>query len=193
MASSQTGLPDFTPSQSLTTFDSTIGNSPIAGMNYNVQLILKNLGTTSGTSSGRLYMNGALVLNASTLTMNPGDTIQTSYSWKPTIGTYTFKWVADEENAITESDETNNVVSKTVTVSGSPSYSLSASSASVNEGSSATFTLTTTNVASGTSVPYTLSGISSADVSAGSLSGNAVVNSSGIATISVALLSDLLT
>jgi hypothetical protein len=74
-----------------------------------------------------------------------------------------------------------------------PTYSLSAGSSSYNEGSTAIFTLTTTNVASGTAVPYTLSGISAADVSGGSLSGNAVVNSSGIATISVTLLNDSLT
>ena len=75
----------------------------------------------------------------------------------------------------------------------SPSYSLAASTGSVNEGSIATFTLTATNVASGTAVAYTLSGISAADVSGGSLSGNAVVNSSGVATISVTLLNDSLT
>ena len=73
-----------------------------------------------------------------------------------------------------------------------PEYSLLALSSSVNEGSTATFTLTT-NVASGTSVSYILSGISAADVFGGSLSGNAVVNSSGVATISVTLLNDSLT
>jgi hypothetical protein len=72
-------------------------------------------------------------------------------------------------------------------------YSLFSNSSSVNEGSSATFTLITTNLASGSSVPYTLSGISAADISGGSLSGNAVVNSSGVATISVTLLNDSLT
>ena len=72
-------------------------------------------------------------------------------------------------------------------------YTLSAGGTSFNEGSTATFTLTTTNVASGTSVPYTISGISAADVFGGVLSGNAVVNSSGTAIISVALLNDLLT
>jgi hypothetical protein len=85
-------------------------------------------------------------------------------------------------------------------------YSLVANSSSVNEGSTAsftlsstgvtagqTFTLLTTNIAAGTSVPYTLTGISAADVFGGSLSGNATVNSSGQATISVALLNDTLT
>jgi hypothetical protein len=75
----------------------------------------------------------------------------------------------------------------------SPIYSMFASATSVNEGGVATFTLRTTNVAAGSSIPYTLSGISAADVFGGSLSGNAVVNSSGVATISVALLNDSLT
>ena len=74
-----------------------------------------------------------------------------------------------------------------------PSYALSSPS-SVNEGSTATFTLTTTNVASGTSIPYSLSGsINAADVAGGALSGNAIVNASGVATISVTLLNDNLT
>jgi hypothetical protein len=76
---------------------------------------------------------------------------------------------------------------------GTATYALSAGASSYNEGSTASFTLTTTNVTSGTSVPYTLSGVSAADVSGGSLIGNAVVNSSGVATISATLLNDALT
>ena len=72
-------------------------------------------------------------------------------------------------------------------------YALSAGSTSIDEGSFVTFTLSTTNLASGTSVPYTLSGISGADISGGSLSGNAIINASGVATVSVTLLNDLLT
>jgi hypothetical protein len=72
-------------------------------------------------------------------------------------------------------------------------YRLVSNQNSVNEGSTASFTLTTTNVAAGVSVPYTLTGISAADVSGGVLSGNAAVNSSGVATISVTLLNDNLT
>jgi hypothetical protein len=46
-------------------------------------------------------------------------------------------------------------------------YALTAGASAVNEGATATFTLTTTNVAAGTSVPYTLSGagITAADIS----------------------------
>ena len=71
-------------------------------------------------------------------------------------------------------------------------YALSVGSSSYNEGSVATFTLKTTGITPGTSVSYKISGISSADVSSGSLSGNAVVNSNGVAIISVSLLNDLL-
>jgi TRAP-type C4-dicarboxylate transport system permease large subunit len=69
---------------------------------------------------------------------------------------------------------------------------LTVSNSSVNEGATATFTLSTTNLASGTSVPYTLSGagITANDVLGGSLSGTAVVNSNGIATISVGIAND---
>ena len=101
-------------------------------------------------------------------------------------------------DSLTEGAETLTVTAGSATAStvindtskGTPTYSISTASASVDEGSTATFTLTTTNVASGTSVPYTLSGISASDISGRSLSGNAVVNSNGIATISVGILND---
>jgi hypothetical protein len=70
------------------------------------------------------------------------------------------------------------------------SYALSAGSTSYNEGYSFFFTLTTTNVASGTSVPYTLSGsINAADISGGALSGNVIVNG-GVGYINVSLVND---
>lgn len=58
-----------------------------------------------------------------------------------------------------------------------PTYALSRSSASVNEGSSVTITLTTTNVDDGTLVPYTITGVNSADIDGASLTGNFTVNS----------------
>jgi len=74
-----------------------------------------------------------------------------------------------------------------------PTYALAANAGSVNEGSTATFTVTTTNVVSGTSLAYTISGVSAADVVGGSLSGTATVGSDGRATINVPLASDLTT
>ena len=69
----------------------------------------------------------------------------------------------------------------------------------MNEGSTAVFTLRATDLTSyniftpSASVPYTLSGISASDVVGGALSGTALVNSSGQATISVGLVNDFLT
>lgn len=65
-------------------------------------------------------------------------------------------------------------------------YALSTSSAAVNEGGSFIITLTTTNVTNGTVVPYTITGIASADIGGASLTGNFTVNSnSATATFSV--------
>jgi microcompartment protein CcmK/EutM len=74
-----------------------------------------------------------------------------------------------------------------------PTYAIYSASSSINEGSTATFTLSTTNLAAGTSVPYTMSGLSSADIVGGALSGSAVVDSSGQATITVPIAADNLT
>ena len=74
-----------------------------------------------------------------------------------------------------------------------PTYSLSRVSASANEGTTATFTLSTTNVAASTAVAYTISGVSSADVVGGALSGSVNVGSNGQATISIPIAADNLT
>jgi hypothetical protein len=73
-----------------------------------------------------------------------------------------------------------------------PTYAIGRSIYNVNEGSSVTFTLSTTNVANGTLIPYTISGISLSDLSSGSLNGNFVV-SNNLATATVALTADNLT
>ena len=101
------------------------------------------------------------------------------------------KFTDSAGNTNEDGAEANN--SLTIAVNTVPTYSLSSTSSSVNEGSTATFILTTTNVASGTSVPYTLSRISAADITGGLLSGSATVNSSGTATISVGIAADSLT
>ncbi|NBR24964.1 MAG: VCBS repeat-containing protein, partial [Micrococcales bacterium] len=78
----------------------------------------------------------------------------------------------------------------TSTTPATPTYSITANQSSVNEGSTATFTVSTTNVASGTSLAYTLSGVSASDVTGGSLSGTTTVGSNGQAPISVQIAAD---
>ena len=69
---------------------------------------------------------------------------------------------------------------------------ITANSTTVNEGQTAIFTVTGTNALAG-GTPYTLSGVSVADVSGGALKGNVFFDSNGVGTISVTLLNDNLT
>jgi hypothetical protein len=71
-----------------------------------------------------------------------------------------------------------------------PTYSLSASTASVNEGSTAVFNLTTTNVAVGTEVSYTLSGIGTSDLMSGTVTGKVTIGAGGTASISIPIAAD---
>ena len=62
---------------------------------------------------------------------------------------------------------------------GQPAYALVRSKTAVNEGSSFTITLETDNVAAGTLVPYTITGVTTADIGGVSLTGNFTVDSAG--------------
>lgn len=70
-----------------------------------------------------------------------------------------------------------------------PTYSLSRSAASVNEGGSFTVTLTTTGLADGTDVPYTITGVTSADIAGAALTDNFLIYS-GTATKTVNVTAD---
>lgn len=65
-------------------------------------------------------------------------------------------------------------------------YQLILSSFSVNGGDTLTVSLKTTNVVVGAYVPYTLTGVSPADISNFPLSGSFVVDSTGLASINIA-------
>jgi hypothetical protein len=64
-----------------------------------------------------------------------------------------------------------------------PTYALSATPNSLNEGGNFTITLTTTDVANNTALPYTITGVSSADISGASLTGNFTVVSNTASAI----------
>ena len=63
----------------------------------------------------------------------------------------------------------------------SPSYTLTASAANVNEGVPLIITLVANNVATGVTVPYTITGVTSADLGGVSLTGNFTVSAAGTA------------
>jgi uncharacterized protein (UPF0548 family) len=90
-------------------------------------------------------------------------------------------------------DSPDSFLTKYQDVTSTPTYSVLANSITVNEGSNADFTITTSNASAGSSISYTLSGVSSTDITGGALTGFATVNSSGMATVSVPIASDNLT
>ena len=61
-------------------------------------------------------------------------------------------------------------------------YALTASASSVDEGGSFTVTLTTTGLVNGTIVPYTITGVTSADIGDASLTGSFIVGTNQIIT-----------
>lgn len=79
----------------------------------------------------------------------------------------------------------------TLGYSGSQTFSLTPDDDNTTEGDTVTFTLTTTNVSNGTTVPYTISGVSSEDIDI-PLTGNFTINSN-TASVNIVLAEDLLT
>ena len=72
-------------------------------------------------------------------------------------------------------------------------YKLTASNSSVNESSDAIFNLVTTKVPAGTTINYTISGVSAADLTSGKLTGTTVVGADGKSTITIGIKADNLT
>ena len=64
-------------------------------------------------------------------------------------------------------------------------YTLSCNYSAVNEGGSVIISLATTGVAAGTSVPYTITGVTSADINGASLTGNFVTGTSDSVTLNI--------
>ena len=98
--------------------------------------------------------------------------------------------VAGETSSVTVTDSSTTPAAATTATA---TYSLAADSSTVSEGGDVVFTLTTTNVAAGTEYAYVISGVNSADLSSGSLTGLAEVDSDGKATVSVGLKNDTTT
>jgi len=94
------------------------------------------------------------------------------------------------DDAVASADPVGAILGETV-VPGE-TYTLTAADSAVDEGATASFTLTTENVAEGTEVAYTLSGVDAADVD-GELTGSATVDANGEATIEVVLTEDATT
>ena len=74
-----------------------------------------------------------------------------------------------------------------------PTYNLYRTPSITDEGTTVTYTLNTNNVAEGTVVSYTVTGISQSDLSSGSLTGDFTVDDLGLASVSFTIANDQLT
>jgi len=100
----------------------------------------------------------------------------------------------DDNNLIDEASTINPLTEHRPwvgTAGGSPIYTLGASVASVNEGGTVVITLYTVNVANGTSIPYTITGVTTGDIEGASLTGNFVVGT--VDSITLTTTEDLAT
>jgi len=176
------------PSYALSTSASTVNE----GDTFTITLTTTNVAngtyipyTITGVSSADI--NNAALSSSFAVSSNTASVVFTVTADTLTEGTETF--------TITLNDITPTVTRSVTIVDSSitPSYSVSSSVASINEGSSFTVTLTTAGVNVGTLVPYTITGISSADIGGASLTGNFTVTGtylSGTASLSVSVTAD---
>ena len=122
---------------------------------------------------GEWILNPNVFLYGANLDETPGDLIYID-SGDGHIGRKTYIWQRVEST-------------------GSISYNITSSASTANEGDTLTFTLNTTGLTPGTVIPYTISGVSSADIAGGLLTGKFNIGAGGVAITQVHILEDNLT
>lgn len=176
----------------------------------NVSVVEGNSGTKEVTLTLTLDHKPLAATTVSYKTLTTG-TATAGTDFVAETGTVTFKagetsktiTVTVKGDAVVEGNETikvqftgadlaaGKIATATIT-NDDPTYTLTAAAVSADEGSTATFNLKTTDVADGTVLKYTLTGVDAADVTGGSLTGTTTVTN-GAATITVDLANDLVT
>ena len=140
-----------------------------------------------------IYLGNMYRAIASSTNQIPSATLGTY--WNSLVGSFTGNFtITNNTNAITfltnwdyspESTETltlaldNGLSTVSVDIANllNPTYALTTTALSLNEGGNFTITLTTTDVPNNTLVPYTITGVASADINGASLTGNFTVSS----------------
>jgi len=132
--------------------------------------------STSSTSPLAVAGNAvtaSFILNEDLTTEGP-ETFTFAYS-------YTYTHPVDGSTTITGT--ANWTVGDASTTPAGATYVLGTNKATVDEDNSVTITLTTANVSAGTTVAYTITGVSSADLNAASLTGNFVTGTTDSITL----------
>ena len=117
------GLPDLSVSNLI------VPSNPQVGTTYPVNFTVTNSGSANAGSFLVSLMDGTISIGQQTITsLASGQNTTVSFNWTPTItGLRTINATADVNNAITESNETNNNITQQVTVgtAGLPDLSVS--------------------------------------------------------------------
>ena len=150
---------------------------PQEGQPLNFTVKVKNQGTAPlGESLATYYINGVRGQDISIQSLSEGASTDTSFSLTPDQvkgGNMEVKAVADSGNTVLESNESNNVFTKTIKVKGLPPdltiESISLNPATPKVGDNVTFTATIKNIGSGASpaskLKYNINGTSEANSS----------------------------
>jgi len=124
------------------------------------------------------------------VTANSGNVILTLANDRTTEGTESFKLRVRTDNASGNIVASSNVI--VIDVSLDPTYTLSSNLSLVPEGSNVLVTLTTTGVDQGTTIPYTISGVTTDDFdpALSSLTDNFTADSNGSDTLELSVALD---
>ena len=146
-------------------------------------IVITNLDNSADTRSIAANDQSQVSVIGSAITVNPTADLLAGSRYSVTISQGAIKDLAGNEFAPTYYSNVWDF--RTV----DQTYLIAARASGVDEGSTAYFDLTTTNVLAGSTLTYTLSGISALDTSA-NLSGTVTVGADGKAVVAVPLLAD---
>jgi len=126
--------------------------SPSIGDTVTFTVAIKNQGASAGSSRVAYYIDNDLPISDSVVPIDPGGTVDKTFTWTAQAGSHDIKAVADSDEEVTESDETNNA--KTVTFSGAVLSDLIVQDItwlpeSLSIGDTVTFTVTIENQGNG--------------------------------------------
>ncbi|MGI6483737.1 MAG: DUF3344 domain-containing protein [Methanobacterium sp.] len=99
--------------------DMEIPETIIVGESYTINAIITNNGgTNAGTFVAKLYDNNTQKQKITLPGLNAGESTTVTFNWTPTTaGNHLLAVFADSNKQVTESDETNNILSQSATVS----------------------------------------------------------------------------
>jgi len=179
-----------------TVYQNSIGARPTAEV---AKILVANLGITgSSATAAEAYVVGQLnpvAVNGRGKVINDILSAFSNLTGDPTFGSFATAFNKQVDAAVKYAAKVGNPDTNWATAIADSTFMLTASAAEVNESGTAVFTLDTKGVSAGSQYSYVIkgSGVTSADVAGGALSGTATVGADGKAIIAVSLTNDTLT